>query len=109
MADPDPYATNKYLVKQLNKFNLAYLHMVKPRTSGATDTEGAHQDHDLTLFRKLFIGTFMAAGEPRVASSFCFTVVGAANLPLHRIQVQQTSPLPVYTYIVHSSVRSRQN
>ena len=63
MADPSPYATNEYLVKQLNKFKLAYLHMVEPRANGATDTEGSHQDQDLTPFRQLFKGTFMAAGE----------------------------------------------
>ncbi len=62
VADPDPYATNKYLVKEINRFNLAYLHMVEPRASGAEDTAGQFQDQDLGPFRKLFNGPFMAAG-----------------------------------------------
>ncbi|KAL0021784.1 hypothetical protein WJX79_010845 [Trebouxia sp. C0005] len=62
VADPDPYATNKYLIKEINRFNLAYLHMVEPRASGAEDTAGQFEDQDLSPFRKLFNGPFMAAG-----------------------------------------------
>lgn len=63
VADPDPYATNNYLVEQLNAFNLAYLHMVESRANGASDTEGQFQEQSLAPFRKLFKGPFMAAGE----------------------------------------------
>lgn len=68
VADPDPYATNKYLIKEINRFNLAYLHMVEPRASGAEDTAGQFEDQDLSPFRKLFNGPFMAAG----AAIYCF-------------------------------------
>ena len=62
VADPDPYATNEYLVKQLNGLNLAYLHMVEPRANGATDSTGEFQHQSLAPFRKLFNGPFLAAG-----------------------------------------------
>lgn len=63
VADPDPYATNEYLIKQLNRLNLAYLHMLEPRASGgAEDRIGQHQDETLAPFRKLFNGPFIAAG-----------------------------------------------
>ena len=42
MADPDPYATNEYLVKKLNGLSLAYLHMVEPSASHATNTTKEH-------------------------------------------------------------------
>ncbi len=32
--DSTPYATHVYLTEQLNKYNLAYLHMVEPRVIG---------------------------------------------------------------------------
>lgn len=63
MADPDPYATNEYLVKELNRFGLAYLHMVEPRVTGAADNEQEHQHQTNESFRKLFKGAFISAGE----------------------------------------------
>ena len=34
VADSTPYGTNVYLLEQLNKFGLAYVHMVEPRMAG---------------------------------------------------------------------------
>ena len=63
VADDDPFATNEYLVQQLNRFGLAYLHMVEPRVTGAADNEEEHQHQSNAPFRKLFKGTFVAASS----------------------------------------------
>lgn len=63
MKDDKPNATNRYLTEQLNQFNLAYLHMVEPRIAGNEDVEVEDSTFDLNHFRKLFKGTFIAAGK----------------------------------------------
>lgn len=62
VADDKPNATNRYLTQQLNKFGLAYLHMVEPRIAGNTEVEVSDSTFDLGHFRKLYNGTFIAAG-----------------------------------------------
>ena len=69
VGDDKPNETNRYLTEQLNKFNLAYLHMVEPRVAGNTDVEVGDSTFDLNHFRKLFKGTFIAAGEMHLMSS----------------------------------------
>ena len=61
--DNDANTTNKYLTEQLNKCGLAYLHMVEPRIAGNTDVEVTDKTQDLAHFRKVWNGTFLAAGE----------------------------------------------
>lgn len=63
MKDDKPNATNCYLTEQLNQFGLAYLHMVEPRIAGNEDVEVEDSSFDLNHFRKLFKGTFIAAGD----------------------------------------------
>lgn len=63
VGDDKPNATNRYLTEQLNQFKLAYLHMVEPRIAGNTDIEVQDNTFDLNHFRKLFKGTFIAAGQ----------------------------------------------
>ena len=62
VADDKPNATNRYLTEQLNSFGLAYLHMVEPRIAGNTEIEVSDSTFDLSHFRKLYNGTFIAAG-----------------------------------------------
>ena len=62
VADDKPNATNRYLTQQLNNFGLAYLHMVEPRIAGNTEVEVSDSTFDLGHFRKLYNGTFIAAG-----------------------------------------------
>ena len=62
VADDKPNATNRYLTEQLNSFGLAYLHMVEPRIAGNTEVEVSDSTFDLSHFRKLYNGTFIAAG-----------------------------------------------
>ena len=61
--DDQPNATYQYLTEQLNKFGLAYLHMVEPRISGNEDCEIQDKTFDLAQFRKLWKGAFIAAGK----------------------------------------------
>ena len=63
VSDDDPNATNTYLTGQLNKFGLAYIHFVEPRVAGATDAEIRDSTHDTRIFRKIWKGLFMSAGE----------------------------------------------
>lgn len=63
VADDKPNATNRYLTEQLNKFGLAYLHMIEPRIAGNTEVDVTDKTYNLGHFRKLFDGTFIAAGE----------------------------------------------
>lgn len=62
VADDKPNATNRYLTDQLNKFGLAYLHMVEPRIAGNTEVDVTDETYNLAQFRKLYNGTFIAAG-----------------------------------------------
>ncbi|MDX2212724.1 MAG: alkene reductase [Oculatellaceae cyanobacterium bins.114] len=55
MADSDPTATFTYAVKALNPYNLAYLHLVEPRT-------GDQNDLGAPYFRPIFDGTLISAG-----------------------------------------------
>ncbi|KAL9174830.1 hypothetical protein ABFS82_02G076900 [Erythranthe guttata] len=54
--DSDPDALGLYLAKELNKFDLVYLHMIEPRFSGD------EVPHELLPIRKAFNNTFIAAG-----------------------------------------------
>ncbi|KAJ3708726.1 hypothetical protein LUZ61_012431 [Rhynchospora tenuis] len=58
--DSDPETLGMYMVQSLNKFNILYCHMIEPRM---TIVEGRyHIPHRLSLMRKAFNGTFLAAG-----------------------------------------------
>lgn len=56
MSDSDPQALFNYLVKQLNAFNLAYLHVVE-QFGGGLD-----EKFDFAALRQLFNGAYMANG-----------------------------------------------
>lgn len=58
--DTHPYSTNIYLLEQLNKYNLAFIHMVEPRVPSNGDN--VETQHSLTPFRKVWHGTFISAG-----------------------------------------------
>ena len=59
--DSKPYASVTYMIEEMNKYNLAYVHMVEPRVTGNTDVE---EDPDKTLmpFRNVCKTVFIAAG-----------------------------------------------
>ncbi|WOL01592.1 12-oxophytodienoate reductase 11 isoform X1 [Canna indica] len=58
--DSDPEALGMYVVRELNKYDVLYCHVVEPRMSVV---EGRRQiPHRLLPMRKAFKGTFIAAG-----------------------------------------------
>jgi N-ethylmaleimide reductase len=64
MADSDPDATFGHVAEQLNKLDLAYLHVVEPRVKGDATRDNAENDHDVAAsqLREFFKGTIIAAG-----------------------------------------------
>lgn len=59
----DPYPLYNYLLKELNKFNLLYVHMVEPRIGKQMNViEVDESDKSLKPFKKLSNAAFIAAG-----------------------------------------------
>ena len=61
MYDSNRAATFGYVVKELNRFNLAYLHLVAPRVEGFGSAED-QPDLGADFFRPIFNGTIITAG-----------------------------------------------
>lgn len=60
-TDSHPYALITYLLEELNKIGIAYVHFVSPRVGGNDDVpEDPHKS--LEPFRRVWRGTFIAAG-----------------------------------------------
>ena len=57
IADDDAQETFEYVIKQLNQFNLAYLHMVEGATGGSRELA---EGENLAKLRDLFEGVYMA-------------------------------------------------
>lgn len=77
MSDSDPQALFSYLVKQLDRYNLAYIHIVEPRIDN-----GAPEGQNLTagFFRSIYSGTIIAAGGHDKESGETVVANGEADL-----------------------------
>ncbi|MBD2311879.1 alkene reductase [Desertifilum sp. FACHB-1129] len=62
MNDSNREATFSYVVKALNRFNLAYLHLVEPRVAGNETVEGDVSGFPSSFFRPLYNNTIISAG-----------------------------------------------
>ena len=62
MSDSDPAALFGYVAEQLNRFGLAYLHVVEPRIVGAEAPVEGLPPVAAAQLRKIFKGTIAAAG-----------------------------------------------
>jgi N-ethylmaleimide reductase len=64
MSDNNPEALFGYVAGQLNKFDLAYLHVIEPRIAGDVTKENAENDGVVAsrYLRKIYKGTILAAG-----------------------------------------------
>ncbi|MDP9126735.1 MAG: alkene reductase [Pseudomonadota bacterium] len=64
MSDSDPISLYTHLLRELDKRQIAYVHMIEPRATGAGGGEAANNDAPCTaeLFRKHFSGKFISAG-----------------------------------------------
>ena len=64
-GEGDPMPLYSYVIGELNKLGLAYLHLIEPRASGAGQREVDHQDvpSGCETVRPLWRGTLMTAGN----------------------------------------------
>ena len=64
MSDKDPMALFGYVLEQLDKRHIAYVHVIEPRSTSAGGNDDAVSDAPCTsaLFRKKFSGAFISAG-----------------------------------------------
>ncbi|MDX1975224.1 MAG: alkene reductase [Rickettsiales bacterium] len=64
MDDSDPIALFNYVLDQLSKRGIAYVHMIEPRATSAGGSDAVAQSAPSTsqIFRKSFKGAFISAG-----------------------------------------------
>ena len=79
MADSDPYGLFTYVVQQLDKLNLAYLHLIEPRWLAE---EGSEEQKPVVTqeLRKHFSGVIIAAGSFDGHSAETIADAGDADL-----------------------------
>lgn len=82
MIDSDPMALFGYLVQQLDKLGLAYLHLIEPRVSGNETNAGVDQKTPVAaqLIRRLYKGVIIAAGGFTPESAEAIVAAGDADL-----------------------------
>jgi len=80
MHDSSPGALFLHVAQQLNRFGLAYLHVVEPRVKGNVTTKPEQGPIAAEQLRKVFKGKILAAGgfEPETAESAIETGVADA-------------------------------
>lgn len=61
MTDTNPEALFRYVVNALNRFNLAYLHLVEPRLDNP-ETRDKSKDLGTHFFRSIYTGSLISAG-----------------------------------------------
>ena len=71
VSDSDPIALFDYVAKQLNRFGLAYLHIIEPRIKGNVLIADGQGPIAAARMRKIFTGKIIAAGgfEPDTAEA----------------------------------------
>lgn len=79
MSDSDPYGLFDYVAEELNKFDLAYLHIIEPRIAGNKLIEAKGPVASERL-RKIFRGTVIAAGGFEPDSAETAVKSGVADL-----------------------------
>ena len=62
MQDTNPEALFDYVVSQLNRFHLAYLHIVEPRIQGNVTIDDDGSGMGVRHFRSIYQGTLITAG-----------------------------------------------
>src|SRR5258708_21451135 len=62
VSDSDPVALFDYVAKQLNRFGLAYLHIIEPRIKGNVLIAEGQGPVASARLRKIFTGKIIAAG-----------------------------------------------
>ena len=80
MWDSDPMATFGYVATQLNRFGLAYLHVIEPRVAGDETVAEGRPVVAAAHLRKFFKGTLIAAGGFNAESAEAILQAGDADL-----------------------------
>lgn len=80
MSDSNRAATFSYIVKALNDFHLAYLHLVEPRVAGNETLAEPSTEFTSAYFRPLYQGTIMSAGGHDCTSGNEIVASGDADL-----------------------------
>lgn len=80
MADSHPEATFDHVAEQLNRFGLAYLHVVEPRVKGSEAIGEGLQPVASARLRKIFKGAIMAAGGFEAEEAEAIVARGDAHL-----------------------------
>ena len=62
MSDSNPTATFGYFAEQLNRYGIAYLHIIEPRVNGNVEVAEGLPPVVATQLRKIFKGRLLAAG-----------------------------------------------
>lgn len=80
-GEDDPMPLYSYLIKELAELDLAYLHLVEPRSSGAGQADVDHQDVPFAseLFRPLWPNALIAAGNYTPATAAAAIEAGRAD------------------------------
>jgi N-ethylmaleimide reductase len=71
MSDSDPYAVFSYVAEQLNRFDLAYLHLIEPRMKSSSLLVKGPAPVAAEQLRRIYKGMIVAAGgfEPGTAEA----------------------------------------
>jgi N-ethylmaleimide reductase len=80
MSDSNPQALFDYLAGQLNRFGLAYLHILEPRVRGNTLIAEGQAPVAVERLRKIFKGKIIAAGGFEPATAEAVVEKGDADL-----------------------------
>ena len=80
MSDSNPQALFAYLSEQLNRFGLAYLHIIEPRVKGNVLTGEGQAPAASEQLRNIFSGKIIAAGGFEPDSAEAIVVKGDADL-----------------------------
>ena len=80
-GEDDPMPLYSYVVGELNKLGLAYLHLIEPRASGAGQREVDHKDAPCAadLFRPLWTGPLITAGNFTIDTAEATVAAGHAD------------------------------
>ena len=78
--DSDPEATFSHLAERLNKYNIAYLHVIEPRIKGDDTLIEGQGVVASAYIRKVFTGTILAAGGFTPESAAAIVEKGDADL-----------------------------
>ena len=80
ISDSDPEILFDYVVDSLNRYKLAYLHLVEPRVRGGTTLKGEAPPVAAARLRKIYRGSIIAAGGFNSESASEIISKGDANL-----------------------------